>query len=72
MAPRRAVSLAVADFLVGIAVLPYSLTLEVCLKGYNISQLSQFTFQILDTWLFGEIWCQGWYALIGVIENDAI
>lgn len=56
----------------GIAVLPYSLTLEVCLKGYNISQLSQFTFQILDTWLFGEIWCQGWYALIGVIENEAI
>ncbi|KAH7642684.1 putative g-protein coupled receptor no9 [Dermatophagoides farinae] len=40
------VSLAVADFLVGIAVLPYSLT-----------------FEILDTWIFGEVWCQGWLVI---------
>ncbi|XP_054167306.1 octopamine receptor Oamb-like [Oppia nitens] len=37
------VSLAVADLLVGIAVIPYSLSLE-----------------ILDVWIFGELWCQGW------------
>lgn len=40
------VSLAVADLLVGIAVLPYSLTLEV-----------------LDIWIFGSTWCQGWLVV---------
>ncbi|XP_014681071.1 PREDICTED: probable G-protein coupled receptor No9 [Priapulus caudatus] len=39
-------SLAVADLLVGIAVLPYSLTLEV-----------------LDEWLFDEVWCSLWLAI---------
>lgn len=39
-------SLAVADLLVGVAVLPYSLTLEV-----------------LDMWLFGELWCSLWLAV---------
>ena len=40
------VSLAVADLLVGIAVLPYSLTKDV-----------------LDIWIFGSTWCQGWLVV---------
>ncbi|KAI1306025.1 Octopamine receptor 1 [Halotydeus destructor] len=40
------VSLALADLLVGIAVLPYSVTHDV-----------------LDVWIFGEVWCQGWLVV---------
>ncbi|XP_015928138.1 probable G-protein coupled receptor No9 [Parasteatoda tepidariorum] len=40
------VSLAISDLLVGLAVLPYSITLEV-----------------LDIWIFGELWCQMWLAV---------
>lgn len=40
------VSLAVSDLLVGLAVLPYSISLEV-----------------LELWIFGEIWCQAWLAV---------
>lgn len=40
------VSLAVSDLLVGLAVLPYSITLEV-----------------LEFWIFGELWCQMWLAV---------
>lgn len=40
------VSLAVSDLLVGLAVLPYSITIEV-----------------LEFWIFGELWCQIWLAM---------
>ncbi|XP_054707531.1 probable G-protein coupled receptor No9 [Uloborus diversus] len=40
------VSLAISDLLVGLAVLPYSITLEV-----------------LELWIFGELWCQMWLAV---------
>uniref|UniRef100_A0A061QLN0 Putative octopamine receptor n=1 Tax=Cupiennius salei TaxID=6928 RepID=A0A061QLN0_CUPSA len=40
------VSLAISDLLVGLAVLPYSITLEV-----------------LELWIFGELWCQMWLAM---------
>lgn len=40
------VSLAISDLLVGLAVLPYSITLEV-----------------LEFWIFGELWCQMWLAM---------
>ncbi|GBL90222.1 putative G-protein coupled receptor No9 [Araneus ventricosus] len=40
------VSLAISDLLVGLAVLPYSISLEV-----------------LELWIFGELWCQMWLAV---------
>ncbi|CAL1274152.1 unnamed protein product [Larinioides sclopetarius] len=40
------VSLAISDLLVGLAVLPYSISLEV-----------------LEVWIFGELWCQMWLAV---------
>ncbi|XP_014675454.1 PREDICTED: octopamine receptor 1-like [Priapulus caudatus] len=43
---RFIVSLAVADLLMGVAVLPYSLTLEV-----------------LEVWVFGNVWCRLWLAI---------
>ncbi|KAG9509851.1 hypothetical protein GZH46_01622, partial [Fragariocoptes setiger] len=49
------VSLAVADLILGVAVLPYSLL-----------------FEIMNVWLFGELWCRAWLVVDVWISTASI